>query len=205
MTFYFLVSLFRLKKSSFFGEALFFLGGGGSAQNVSAPYENPRPLACPLPHLKNRCYATAFSAPGKRLVMWVLKYFIYPINFAPLKMFHNLLLFCLFTSLSIIFTMHTILNLRKMKNEVTAKKNNDFFFLLFFSFLLKRLIQKTTQHTLSRTPPPPPPQLSRMGALLELPALNVPFRDNPGGGAYKSRKGAPVPVPLPLPSPTLWT
>ena len=73
---FFLVSLFRLKKSSFFWwKSFFFWGGGGSAENVSAPYEKPKALSAPSPTWIIVATATAFPAPGKRLVMWVLKIF----------------------------------------------------------------------------------------------------------------------------------
>ena len=49
-------------------------------------------------------------------------------------------------------------------------------------------------HPLETSPPPPPP-LSRRGAFIELPAINAPFRDNWGGGAYLERV-----CPSPLPS-----
>ena len=50
------VSLYRRKMIRW--GLFFFLGGGGgvSAQNVSAPYENPRPPV--PPHWKNPSYAT---------------------------------------------------------------------------------------------------------------------------------------------------
>ena len=65
--FIFLPACSDWKGAPFLVKRFFFWGGGGrgSAQNVSAPYENPRPLACPIPHLKNRSYATAFWAPGR--------------------------------------------------------------------------------------------------------------------------------------------
>ena len=54
----------------------------------------------------------------------------------------------------------------------------------------------TTQHTLSKQAPPPPPPLSRMGALIELPALNAPFRDNRGGGGAYLKRVHPSPFSL---------
>ena len=165
MTF-FLVSLFRLKKSSFFRKAFFFWGGGGgrvgSPQNVSAPLRKPKALSAPSPHLNNRSYATAFPAPGKRLVMWVLKYFIYPIHFALLKMFHNLPFFSFFY-IAFYYLYHTILNLRKIKNQVTAKKKNkkkknDF----FFSSSKTADTEDYSTHLFEITPPPPPGCLERV-------------------------------------------
>ena len=55
-----LVSLFRLKKSSFFRWSL---GGGGGQMLV--PLRKPKALSAPLPHLNNRSYATAFPPPGR--------------------------------------------------------------------------------------------------------------------------------------------
>ena len=47
MTFYFLASLFRLKKSSFFGEAFFFFlgggGGGGQLKMLVPPMKTQSP------------------------------------------------------------------------------------------------------------------------------------------------------------------
>ena len=49
---------------------------------------------------------------------------------------------------------------------------------------------------------PPPPPLSRKGALIELPALNAPFRDNGGGGGGEGACLERVrPSPLPPRSP----
>ena len=40
------------KERPFLVKPFFGGGGGGSAQNVSAPFENPRPLAMPPPPLE---------------------------------------------------------------------------------------------------------------------------------------------------------
>ena len=82
---------------------------------------------------------------------------------------------------------------------------------MLYNFI-KRLIQKSTQHTLSRQAPPPP-RLSRSGAFIELPALNAPFRDNRGGGAYLERvcpstlpsRSHPVPTTPPFETSLLTT
>ena len=78
----------------------------------------------PPPHLNNRSYDTAFPAPGKRLVMWVLKYFIHPIKFAQLKIFHNLPFFSLLHRFLLSLPHH----LEIKKNEEPGdsfKKNNE--------------------------------------------------------------------------------
>ena len=108
---------------------------------------------------------------------------MYPIEFV--------LSFIIFFYIAFYYLYHTILNLWKTKNQVTAKKIMKQIYKIFWNGWYRKLLNTPFRDK--------PHRLSRSGAFIELPALNAPFRDNRGGGGL-SRKGVPVPTPTPFPS-----
>ena len=198
---FFLVSLFRLKKRTCFRGSPFC--GGVSAQNVSPPTKTQGPQ-CPLPHLNNRSYATALPAPAKRLVMWFLKYFIYHIHFALLKMFHNFPFFSFIDRFLWSFPHH----LKLKKNEEPARwqlKKKKITKIIKFS---KTADTEDYSTTLSKQPPPPPPlslPVVSKGCVNWTSRSQRTLSRQPGGYYLESVRPSPFPPrPLPLPSPTLW-
>ena len=148
-------------------------------------YIKPKALSAPPPPSTWKIVATPvlpFRQPGKDWLCVFNAYFIYPIYFAQIKMFHIISLSFLFRLRSIIFFTPSL-----NKNEEPARWNlEEKKRTQLVQFYKTADTQKYSTHPFETSPPPPPPGCLEVAHLLNSPLSTHPF-ETTGGGGYLER------------------